>query len=137
MSKSPSVYSSSTSATINQYNLTKICLASNLNLADFLNPILGYNESLNLNSLNSSASSFALNPNLEAYFMHTIGSSFYNGSAPYSLMLTTSEIKELSQIIKKLFVKNVITQINRHLNEFIAIQQVFDLYELKLKKKLR
>jgi hypothetical protein len=58
--------------------------------------------------------------------MHTIGSSFYNGSAPYSLMLTTSEIKELSQIIKKLFVKNVITQINRHLNEFITIQQVFN-----------
>lgn len=124
MSKSPSVYSSATTTTINQYNLNKICLVSNLSLADFLNPILGYNEPLNLNNINSSTS-FALNPNLETYFMHTIGSSFYNGSAPYSLVLTTSEIKDLCQTIKKLFVKNVITQINRHLNEFISTQQVF------------
>jgi len=116
--------------------LNKNCLSSNLNLADFLNPLLGYNE-LALISLTSNSSSggsgggnggasFSFNPNLESYFMHTIGSSYYyNGSNNnYSILLTNNELKDLCQIVKKLFVRNVISSINRNLNEFLVQQQV-------------
>jgi hypothetical protein len=123
-------------------------------LADYLNPILAYNDlsptffsinsassisGLSSNSLQSNTSSlgsgiksssrfscthsFANNPNLESYFLHTIGSSFYNGSGLYTLQLTSSELKDLCQIVKKLFVKNVIGQINRHLNEYLTNEQ--------------
>jgi hypothetical protein len=113
-----------------QLQLNKNIQSSNLNLADFLNPVLGYSElsitALTSKSSNSSqsSSSFAFNPNLEAYFMSTIGSSFYNGSSNYTVILTNSEIKELCQLIKKLFVKSTINQINRYLNEFINSSQV-------------
>ena len=113
--------------------LNKNCLSSNLNLADFLNPLLGYNE-LALIPLTSNSSggggnggaSFSFNPNLESYFMHTIGSSYYyNGSNNnYSILLTNNELKDLCQIVKKLFVRNVISSINRNLNEFLVQQQV-------------
>jgi hypothetical protein len=127
--------SKSNSATFSQTQfqsqLNKNIQSSNLNLADFLNPVLGYSElsitALTSKSSNSSqsSSSFAFNPNLEAYFMSTIGSSFYNGSSNYAVVLTNSEIKELCQLIKKLFVKSTINQINRYLNEFINISQVY------------
>lgn len=104
--------------------------STNLSLSDFLNPILGYSE-LAITSLTTassfsslSLSSFAQNPNLESYFTHTLGSSFYNGSAPYALVLTTSEIKDVCSLIKKLFVKGVINQINRYLNDYLIQQQV-------------
>jgi hypothetical protein len=117
-----------------QLQLNKNIQSSNLNLADFLNPVLGYSElsitALTSKSSNSSqsSSSFAFNPNLEAYFMSTIGSSFYNGSSNYVVALTNSEIKELCQLIKKLFVKSTINQINRYLNEFISTGQVYSIY---------
>jgi hypothetical protein len=124
--------------------------SASIHLADYLNPILAYNDLSptffattsansvsNLSSttvqLNASSSvvgakfscthSFASNPNLENYFLHTIGSSFYNGSGTYTLQLTSNELKDLCQIIKKLFVKNVIGQINRHLNEYLTNEQ--------------
>lgn len=104
--------------------------STNLSLSDFLNPILGYSE-LAITSLTTassfsslSMSSFAHNPNLEAYFTHTLGSSFYNGSAPYALVLSNGEIKDVCNIIKKLFVKSVINQIARYLNDFLTQQQV-------------
>lgn len=122
--------SNSTTFTKTQFHLqlSKNNQSSNLNLADFLNPLLGYSElsisPLTSTSSYSSLSSFAFNPNLDAYFTYTIGSSFYNGSANYAIVLSISEIKELCQIIKKIFVKNVISQINRYLNEFLTIQKV-------------
>jgi hypothetical protein len=122
--------SKSSSSASNQYQLnsTKNCLSSNLNLADYLNPLLGYTESSLAPSKSSCAhvinSSFQLNPNLEAYFTNTIGSSYYSGSGAYTIVLTSAETKELCQIIKKLFVKNMIVQLNRYLNEFLAHQQV-------------
>lgn len=101
-----------------------------LNLADYLNPFLGHTE-LDINQLiknidNSTlnASSFALNSNLEQYFKYTVGSSFYNGLGTYSIVLSQSEIKDLIQILKKLFNKNVIYQINRYLGDFINIREV-------------
>ena len=110
-------------------HLSKNFQASNLNLSDFLNPLLSYSE-LSITALTStssysslSTSSFAFNSNLDIYFTNTMGSSFYNGSADYAIVFTNSEIKELSQLIKKLFVKNVISQINRSLNEFLLQQQ--------------
>jgi len=123
ISNSKSSGMSKSSSTHSAMNMNKNCLFSSLNLADFLNPILGYNE-LAMSSSSLLASSFALNPNLEVYFTHTIGSSYYNGTAPYSLILNTNELKDLCQLIKKLFVKNVISAINRNLNEYIAQQQV-------------
>ncbi|CAF0782495.1 unnamed protein product [Brachionus calyciflorus] len=117
-------------ALTNQFNyqINKNFQSINLNLADYLNPILG-NTELNIadtkqNSSFSSllSSSLALNNNLEQYFAYTIGSSFYNGSGIYSLVLNSSEIKEICQLLKKLFVKNVINQINRYLNDYIATQ---------------
>ena len=122
--------SKSSSAVSNQYQLysTKNCLSSNLNLADYLNPLLGYTESSLAPSKSSCShvinSSFQLNPNLEAYFANTIGSSYYSGSAAYTIVFTSAETKELCQIIKKLFVKNMIVQLNRYLNEFLTHQQV-------------
>lgn len=120
-----------------QLQLNKNFQSSNLNLADFLNPILGYSE-LTITALTSttsysslSSSSFALNPNLELYFTNTIGSSYYNGSSSHSLILTSAETKELCQLIKKLFVKSVIGQINKYLNEFLAQQEVTKKIELK------
>jgi len=113
-----------------QLQLSKNNQLSNLNLADFLNPLLGYGElsitAFASTSSNSSlsSSSFAFNSNLEMYFTYTIGSSFYNGSANYAILLNNNEIKELCQIIKKVFVKNVISQINRYLNEFLTLQKV-------------
>ncbi len=103
---------------------------SNLNLADFLNPLLGYSE-LSITSLTSSSSylslpssSFALNPHLDVYFDCTIGSSYYNGSSAYALCLASSELKELYQITKKLFTKGSITQINKYLNEYLISLEV-------------
>lgn len=103
---------------------------SNLNLADFLNPVLGYSE-LSITALTSSSSylslpssSFALNPHLDVYFDCTIGSSYYNGSAPYALCLASSELKELYQIVKKLFTKSSISQINKYLNEYLISLEV-------------
>ena len=122
--------SKSSSAAFYQYQLhsNKNCLSSNLNLADYLNPLLGYTESSLAPSKSSCAnlmnSSFQSNPNLEAYFTNTIGSSYYSGSAAYTIVLTSAETKELCQIIKKLFVKNMIVQLNRYLNEFLTHQQV-------------
>jgi hypothetical protein len=102
----------------------------NLNLADFLNPMLGYSE-LSITALTSSSSylslpssSFALNPHLDVYFHFTIGSSFYNGSSPYALCLSSSELKELHQIVKKLFNKGSIGQINKYLNEYLLSLEV-------------
>jgi hypothetical protein len=114
-----------------QMQLARNCQISNLNLADFLNSILQYSE-LNVTSLTSTASyssqlssAFVLNPNLEIYFCNTIGSSYYNGSSSnYTLLLTNSELKELCQLIKKLFVKCLINQINKYLNEFLTQQHV-------------
>lgn len=104
-------------------------MSSSLNLSDFLNPLLGYAE-LSISSLTSKSSAsllgssaFALNPNLEAYFTHTIGSSYYLGTAPYAISLTAAETKDLCQIVKKIFVKNMIVQLNRFLNEFLTQQQ--------------
>ena len=136
----PQQSSSSSVATLTQLHsssqLSKSFQASNLNLADFLNPLLGYSE-LSITDLTSTtsyssltSSSFAFNANLEVYFTHTIGSSFYNGSSDYAIVLTNSEIKELSQLVKKLFVKSVITQINRCLNEFL-LQQQNDLNQIQ------
>ena len=99
-------------------------------MAHPLNPLLGFNETT---ATTSSNASFSFNPNLETYFMHTIGSSYYynnnNGSTNknYSILLTNGELKDLCQIIKKLFVRNVITSINRNLNEFLVQQQVYIL----------
>ena len=129
--KSASNLSANATKTSSQFQsqLGKNFQSSNLHLADFLNPLLGYSE-LSITALTSTASysslsssSFAVNSNLEVYFTHTIGASFYNGSADYALVLTNSETKELCQLVKKLFVKNVITQINRCLNEFLLQQQ--------------
>lgn len=101
-----------------------------LNLADYLNPFLG-NTELNINqhikNINNStliASSFALNSNLEQYFKFTVGSSFYNGLGTYSVVLSQSEIKDLNQILKKLFNKNLINQLNRYLGDFINLREV-------------
>ena len=112
-----------------QQNLNSNTICSNLYLSDFLNPILGYSElsisSLTSNSSSSSSSSSSLpkNPNLEAHFTYTIGSSFYNGTSNYAIVLSNSETKELCQIVKKLFVRNVIAQLNRFLNDFLQQQQ--------------
>jgi hypothetical protein len=99
-------------------------------LADFLNPLLGYGE-LAISSLTSKSSSstlgssaFALNPNLEAHFAHTVGASYYIGTAPYAITFTAAETKDLCQVVRKIFVKNMIVQLNRFLNEFLAHQQV-------------
>lgn len=104
--------------------------STNLALSDFLNPLLGYGE-LSITSLTTSSSnslhlssSFCLNPNLDAYFMHTIGSSYYNGQSAYALQLSIPELKELFQLIKKMFVKSVINQINKYLNDYLTQQQV-------------
>ncbi len=94
-------------------------LSSSLSLSDFLNPILGYQElSLSTSRASLCPSSLALNANLETHFTHSIGSSYYMGTASYALALSTSEIKEFCQIVKKIFVKNMIVQLNRYLNEF-------------------
>jgi len=105
---------------------------SNLNLADFLNPMLGYSE-LSITALTSSSSylslpssSFALNPHLDVYFNFTIGSSYYNGSSPYALCLTSSELKELYSIVKKLITKGSISQINKYLNEYLISLEVIN-----------
>ncbi len=112
-----------------QLQLTKNCQTSNLNLVDFLNPLLQYNE-LSITALTStssysslSSSSFTLNPYLETYFAFTMGSSFYNGSSCYALLLSTNELKDLCSLIKKIFVKNLISQINKHLNDYLTQQQ--------------
>lgn len=115
-----------------RFNLVyeKIFQSSSLNLADYLNPILGnieigFNQVIKKNeNTDSTASSFVLNPNLEQYFKYTIGSSFYNALSSYTLVLSHGELKDLCQILKKLFTKNVINQMNRHLIDFIASREV-------------
>jgi len=85
MPKSSSVQSGSSFVTNSTTTSSSIkpnsYLSSSLNLADFLNPLLGFNETT---ATTSSNASFSFNPNLETYFMHTIGSSYYynnnNGS---------------------------------------------------------
>lgn len=134
---SDSISSSATSSSTNsqfQIQLEKNFQSTVLNLADYLNPILGDAE-LNANqvikTMNHSApisSSFALNSNLEQYFKHTIGSSFYNGLGIYTLVLSSSEIKELCQIMKKLFTKNVINQMNKYLVDFLNLREVNFLF---------
>ncbi len=104
------------------------CLSSSLSLSDFLNPVLGYQE-LSLTSSRRATlcpSSLALNANLEGHFTHSIGSSYYMGTASYALALTAAEIKDLCQIVKKIFVKNMIVQLNRYLSEFLSQQQQHD-----------
>jgi hypothetical protein len=121
--------------------------STSLNLSDFLNPYLGYGElpvtalstttaTSTTSSSNLSHSVFCQNPNLEAYFAHTIGSSFYNGQAAYALQLSPVELKELFQLIKKLFVKSIINQINKYLNDFLTQQQV-GKYERLLSSRMR
>lgn len=127
---SSSATSLASNAQFQQKLMKSLPQSTNLSLSDFLNPILGYSE-LAITSLTTSSSfsslsssSFAHNPNLEAYFTHTLGSSFYNGSAPYALVLSNAEIKDVCQLIKKLFVKSVINQMARYLNDFLTQQQV-------------
>lgn len=132
-STNDSISSIGSNAQFQQKLMKSLPQSTNLSLSDFLNPVLGYSE-LSITSLTTassfsslSSSSFAHNPNLEAYFTHTLGSSFYNGSAPYALVLSNSEIKDVCQLIKKLFVKSVINQIGKYLNDYLTQQQVFIL----------
>lgn len=131
-SSSNTIKSSSSTTSANQFQLylNQNCLSSSLKLSDFLNPLLGYTElsiasfTSKLSSSTLSSSAFGLNPNLEVYFTHTIGSSYYIGTAPYSMIFTTSEAKELCQIVKKIFVKNMIVQLNRYLNDYLTHHHV-------------
>ena len=125
-----------------QLQLIRNLQTSNLNLIDFLNPLLQYSE-LSITALTStssfsslSSSSFALNPNLEVYFAHTLGSSFYNGSSTFALALTHAELKDLCSLIKKLFVKNLINQINKYLNDFLTSQQN-EVFQLQQQQQLQ
>jgi hypothetical protein len=59
---------------------------------------------------------------LETYFSFTIGSSFHidSSSTSHSLILNPDELKQLFELIRNLFVKNIPTEMNKCLQDYLV-----------------